>query len=79
MKDVTVSIADNGNLVASVDRFGVNWLENFNFMDNYDTSIKSFKRSFIGDSYYYMVDIDYKKVDSPEMLDSFLFDVGLNK
>ena len=42
MKDVTITISDKDTMVATVDRFGVKWAESFDFMNSYDTSIKSF-------------------------------------
>jgi len=79
MKDVKITIADNGTITATVDRFGVNWAEHFDFMNSYDTSIKSFNRSFSGDNYYFINDVDVSLADDPEILDSFLFDLGISK
>jgi hypothetical protein len=76
MKDVKIGISDKGLLTTSVIRFNMSWEESFDFMNEYDTSIKSFKRSFSGDSYYYSVDVD--KADDSEMVESFLLDVGVN-
>ena len=79
MKDVTITISDKDTMVATVDRFGVKWAESFDFMNSYDTSIKSFNRSFSGDNYSFINDVDVSLADDPEILDSFLFDIGLNK
>ena len=79
MKDVKITISDKDTMVATVDRFGVKWAESFDFMNSYDTSIKSFNRSFSGDNYYFINDVAVSLADDPEILDSFLFDIGLNK
>ena len=79
MKDVKITISDKDTMVATVDRFGVKWAESFDFMNSYDTSIKSFNRSFSGDNYYFINEVDVSLADDPEILDSFLFDIGLNK
>ena len=79
MKDVKITIADNGTMVATVDRFGVKWAESFDFMNSYDTSIKSFNRSFSGDNYYFINDVDTSLASDPVILDSFLFSLGVSK
>ena len=79
MKDVKITISDKDTMVATVDRFGVKWAESFDFMNSYDTSIKSFNRSFSGDNYYFINEVDVSLADDPEILDSFLFDIGLYK
>ena len=79
MKDVMITISDKGSLITTVDRFGVKWAESFDFMGGYDTSIKSFHRSFSGGDYHFIPDIDDSMVDDPDILDSFLFDIHIEK
>jgi len=79
MKDVTITISDKDTMVATVDRFGVKWAESFDFMNNYDTSIKSFNRSFSGDNYSFINKVDESLASDPVILDSFLFTLGLSK
>ena len=79
MKDVKITISDKDTMVATVDRFGVKWAESFDFMNSYDTSIKSFNRSFSGDNYYFINEVDASLASDPVILDSFLFDIGLYK
>ncbi len=79
MKDVSISISDKGELVATVDRFGLKWAEHFDFMNNYDTSVKSFNRSFSGDNYSFINTVDLASADDPNILESFLVSLGLSK
>ena len=79
MKDVKITFSDKDTMVATIDRFGVKWAESFDFMNNYDTAVKSFNRSFSGGDYRFIPDIDDSMVDDPDILDSFLFDINIEQ